>query len=88
MPRRGAGHGVQGDPVSVQVVYPPDTDTEGYRLEQVGKPRETHLISEAAGLFRAEDVARRMADAALAPSPPHQWRKEKTRDVLGVTVLR
>ena len=62
----------KGTPVSVQVVYPPDTDTEGYRLEQVGKPRETHLISEAAGLFRAEDVARRMADAALAPSPPHQ----------------
>jgi len=45
---------VQRDNIYVQVAYPPDTDTPGYQLEQDGKPEETHLISQAAGLFSAE----------------------------------
>ena len=46
---------LSNDNISVQVVYPPDTDTPGYKLEQIGKPKETHLISESAGLFRPEE---------------------------------
>ena len=56
--------------VCVQVAYPPDTDTPGYEAEQIGKPRETHLISEAAGLYQPSDVARIMVDSALRPNPP------------------
>lgn len=55
--------------VAVQVAYPPDTDTPGYEAEQVGKPKETHLINEAAGLYRPSDVARTMVDAALDSRP-------------------
>ena len=58
--------------VKIQIAYPPDTDTPGYELEQVGKSRETQLISESAGLFRAEDVARSMVAAALSPRPSFQ----------------
>eukprot|EP00563_Minutocellus_polymorphus_P016905 CAMPEP_0181050392 /NCGR_PEP_ID=MMETSP1070-20121207/16492_1 /TAXON_ID=265543 /ORGANISM="Minutocellus polymorphus, Strain NH13" /LENGTH=412 /DNA_ID=CAMNT_0023129335 /DNA_START=115 /DNA_END=1350 /DNA_ORIENTATION=+ len=57
--------------VAVQVAYPPDTDTPGYEAEQVGKPKETHLISEAAGLYQPSDVAGTMVDAALASRPRH-----------------
>jgi len=56
--------------IAVQVAYPPDTDTPGYEAEQVGKPRETHLISEAAGLYQPNDVARDMVGAALRSNPP------------------
>jgi len=55
--------------VAVQVAYPPDTDTPGYEAEQVGKPKETHLISEVAGLYQPKDVARTMVDAALSCRP-------------------
>ena len=42
------------DNISVQVVYPPDTDTPGFVEEQIGKPEETKLISETSGLFSPE----------------------------------
>ena len=40
--------------ISVQVAYPPDTDTPGFEEEQIGKPEETKLISETSGLFSPE----------------------------------
>lgn len=58
------------DNVSVQLCFPPDTDTPGYKLEQVDKPEETHLISESMGLFKPETVAKKMAKNALCSSPP------------------
>jgi len=61
---------VRRDNVAVILAYPPDTDTPGYKLEQVGKPLETHLISETMGLFDAKDVSKRMLSAALALHPP------------------
>lgn len=39
------------DNISVQIAYPPDTDTPGFELEQISKPEETRLISETSGLF-------------------------------------
>ncbi|CAJ0933132.1 unnamed protein product, partial [Mesorhabditis belari] len=43
--------------ISVAVLYPPNTDTEGFQLEIDTMPLETKLISEAAGLFSPKDVA-------------------------------
>jgi 3-dehydrosphinganine reductase len=43
------------DNINVQLAFPPDTDTPGYKEEQIGKPEETHLISEVAGLFKPEE---------------------------------
>jgi Short-chain dehydrogenases of various substrate specificities len=42
------------DNVSIQVAFPPDTDTPGFEEEQIGKPEETKLISQTSGLFSAE----------------------------------
>ena len=40
--------------ISVQIAFPPDTDTPGFQLEQVDKPEETRLISDTSGLFQAD----------------------------------
>ena len=45
---------VERDNISVQVAFPPDTDTPGFEEEQIGKPEETKLISETSGLFTPE----------------------------------
>lgn len=44
--------------LSVTVSFPPDTDTPGMVEENKGKPKETMLISETAGLFKPEVVAK------------------------------
>lgn len=46
---------VLADKVSVTIAFPPDTDTPGYKEEQKSKPKETDLISDAAGLFKPEE---------------------------------
>uniref|UniRef100_A0A1I7U7S9 3-dehydrosphinganine reductase n=1 Tax=Caenorhabditis tropicalis TaxID=1561998 RepID=A0A1I7U7S9_9PELO len=43
--------------VNVGVLYPPNTDTEGFKLEQETMPEETKLMSDAAGLFTPKFVA-------------------------------
>ncbi|KAL5021457.1 hypothetical protein ScPMuIL_000612 [Solemya velum] len=44
--------------IYITLAFPPDTDTPGLAAEQIGKPRETKLISESAGLFQPDEVAR------------------------------
>ena len=44
--------------ITVTVNCPPDTDTPGLQEEAKYKPEETRLISESAGLFEPEVVAR------------------------------
>lgn len=44
--------------ISVTVNCPPDTDTPGLQEEDKYKPEETRLISESAGLFKPEVVAK------------------------------
>lgn len=44
--------------IYVCVAYPPDTDTPGFVEENKSKPEECRLISETAGLFTAEQVAK------------------------------
>lgn len=51
--------------VNVTVALPPDTDTPGFEKENQTKLEETKLICESAGLFRPEDVARKILKDAL-----------------------
>ncbi|KAK6056857.1 putative 3-ketodihydrosphingosine reductase [Cooperia oncophora] len=43
--------------VNVSILYPPNTDTEGYKKEMASMPEEVQLISETAGLFSPKFVA-------------------------------
>lgn len=45
--------------------FPPDTDTPGFAEENKDKPEETRLISEAAGLYSPESVAKVLLDHSL-----------------------
>jgi len=45
--------------IDVTISFPPDTDTPGFKLEQVGKPEITKLISEEGGLFSPASVAKK-----------------------------
>ncbi len=56
--------------VSVQLLYPPDTDTPGFELEQVDKPEICRVISETSGLFSSEHVAKKMVKHMLVKRPP------------------
>ncbi|XP_063888074.1 3-ketodihydrosphingosine reductase-like [Scylla paramamosain] len=51
--------------ITVTVCYPPDTQTPGFEEENKTKPVETRLISEAAGLFTSDQVAKKLVDDAL-----------------------
>ncbi|KAH3771574.1 3-ketodihydrosphingosine reductase-like [Dreissena polymorpha] len=52
--------------IRVTVSFPPDTDTPGFHSElKSGKPKETIMISETAGLFKAEDVAKTILSDSL-----------------------
>jgi 3-dehydrosphinganine reductase len=44
---------LSAQPISIQLSFPPDTDTPGYQQEQQLKPRECHLISESTGLYES-----------------------------------
>ena len=44
--------------VNVSLLYPPNTETEGFKLELETMPEETMLISDSAGIFSPEDVAK------------------------------
>lgn len=54
--------------ITVTVCYPPDTDTPGFEEENKTKPIETKLISESAGLFKADEVACKLVKDALRGS--------------------
>lgn len=48
--------------IGVSVVYPPNTDTEGFVVEKQEMPEEVRLISDSAGMFSASDVAQKVID--------------------------
>ena len=57
-------------PINVQLVFPIDTDTEGYQVELELTPAETKAISDdAGGLSKPEDVARRMFQSTIHNNP-------------------
>lgn len=43
--------------ISVSILYPPNTDTEGFKVELETMPEETKLIGDSAGCFDPKDVA-------------------------------
>ena len=43
--------------IRLSILYPPDTDTPGYKIENETKPAEVHIISETGGLLSPEKVA-------------------------------
>lgn len=51
--------------INVTLALPPDTDTPGFEQENLTKLEETQLICESGGLFKAQDVARKMLDDAM-----------------------
>ncbi|KAJ1370294.1 hypothetical protein KIN20_031986 [Parelaphostrongylus tenuis] len=44
--------------INVSVLYPPNTDTEGFKVEMETMPEEVRLISGTAGFFSPQDVAK------------------------------
>jgi 3-dehydrosphinganine reductase len=48
--------------VGVSILFPPNTDTEGYKEELRTMPEEVRLIGESAGLFSAREVANRLGN--------------------------
>ena len=47
------------------MAFPPDTDTPGFVAENRDKPEETRLISESAGLFTPNQVAKALLNDSL-----------------------
>ncbi|KAI6233868.1 3-ketodihydrosphingosine reductase [Aphelenchoides fujianensis] len=48
--------------IGVSVVYPPNTDTEGFAVEQKEMPEQIREISGTSGIFSADHVARATVD--------------------------
>jgi 3-dehydrosphinganine reductase len=50
-------HEMKPHNIKVSILYPPDTDTPGFEIENQTKPPETAVLSETAKLFTPEQVA-------------------------------
>lgn len=48
---------LSADGIGVSIVYPPDTDTPGFREERRARPEITSRLAEAGGLMTADQVA-------------------------------
>ncbi|XP_017776150.1 PREDICTED: 3-ketodihydrosphingosine reductase [Nicrophorus vespilloides] len=51
--------------ISITLALPADTNTPGFEIENESKPLETQLISESAGLYKPEDVAKNIIKDSL-----------------------
>lgn len=51
--------------IRVSILYPPDTDTPGFAVENETKPEETRLMSESVQLMTAEQVAGSFVESLL-----------------------
>ncbi|BES94622.1 short chain dehydrogenase [Nesidiocoris tenuis] len=51
--------------LQVTVAFPPDTDTPGFEIEELSKPRETRLICQSSGLLKPDTVAIKIMNDAL-----------------------
>ncbi|XP_023937766.1 3-ketodihydrosphingosine reductase [Bicyclus anynana] len=54
-----------GTNVRLTLAFPPDTDTPGFKNEELTKPKETKQISGSGGLHTAEEVGRKMIKDAM-----------------------
>lgn len=55
--------------ISVQLVFPPNTETPGFEEENKLKMEECRLIEDQAGLFSSDDIAKKMWDEATRKNP-------------------
>lgn len=51
--------------VRFSILYPPDTNTPGFKKENETKPAEVHIISEAGGLLSPESVAEKFLNGFI-----------------------
>lgn len=51
-------HELKPNHINISILYPPDTDTPGFEIENQTKPPETAIVSETAKVFTAEQVAK------------------------------
>ncbi|NIM93924.1 MAG: SDR family NAD(P)-dependent oxidoreductase [Anaerolineales bacterium] len=51
--------------VRISVLYPPDTDTPGFEIENLTKPEETAMMSENIKLMSPEDVGKAFVEGLL-----------------------
>ena len=58
-------HELRPSGVSVSVLYPSDTDTPGFEVENSTKPAETHALSANVKVAQPDDVARQFIDGLL-----------------------
>ncbi|XP_049872562.1 3-ketodihydrosphingosine reductase [Pectinophora gossypiella] len=65
-----------GTGVRLTLAFPPDTDTPGFKNEELTKPKETKLISGSAGLFSPEEVGKKIV---------HDSMNGKTYSVFGLS---
>ena len=49
--------------IYITLVFPPDTDTPGFKEENKNKPKETQLINETSGVLSAGQVAKKTIEA-------------------------
>jgi 3-dehydrosphinganine reductase len=50
--------------IYITLVFPPDTNTPGFKEENKTKPKETQLINETSGVLSADEVARKIIQSA------------------------
>jgi 3-dehydrosphinganine reductase len=65
--------------IRISVLYPSDTETPGFEIENQTKPPETAMISEAARVFSAGDVAEVFVEGLI---------KGKLTIVFGITAVQ
>jgi 3-dehydrosphinganine reductase len=51
--------------IQISILFPPDTDTPGFEVENKSKPEETALLSSNVKLMTAQDVAEAFVDGLL-----------------------
>ena len=51
-------HELQSYNIKISILYPPDTDTPGFKRENETKPPETAILSNTAKLFKPDKVAK------------------------------
>ncbi|CAF0976205.1 unnamed protein product [Rotaria sp. Silwood1] len=49
--------------IYITLVFPPDTDTPGFKEENKTKPKETQMINETSGVLSADQVAKKIIQA-------------------------
>lgn len=58
-------HELRPSGLTVSILYPPDTDTPGYKVENTSKPLETHALSANVKVAQPDDVARQFVDGIM-----------------------